>query len=122
MSAAAERNRETYQRFAAAWGARDLAAIADLITDDVVYSASVGPEPGETFQGKAAVLDGIKAMLALDNAAATEIEALNIVGDLAFPQWRYTLQDGSVVRGIDAIVFRDGRIARKDGYRKVWSE
>lgn len=117
-----DRNRQTYQRFAAAWGARDLAAIAELITDDVVYSASVGPEPGETFAGKPAVLDGIRAMLAHDDAVASEIEALNLSGDLAFPQWRYTLPDGSIVRGIDAIVFRDGRIARKDGYRKVRSD
>jgi ketosteroid isomerase-like protein len=116
-----ESNRETYLRFAAAWGARDLGAIAETVTEDVIYSASVGPEPGQTFQGKAAVLEGIRAMLAHDNATATEIEALNLFGDLAFPQWRYTLPDGSVVRGIDAIHFRDGRIARKDGYRKVWS-
>jgi hypothetical protein len=97
-------------------------AIAALITGDVIYSASVGPEPGKTSHGKAAVLDGIAAMLAHDDAAATEIEELNLFGDLAFPQWRYTLQDGSIVRGIDAITFRNGRIARKDGYRKVRSD
>jgi ketosteroid isomerase-like protein len=117
-----ERNRQTYLSFAAAWGSRDLQAIAELVTDDVIYSASVGPEPGKTFHGKAAVLDGIAAMLAHDDAAVTEIESLNLVGDLAFPQWRYTLQDGSIVRGIDAIAFRNGRITRKDGYRKVWSD
>jgi ketosteroid isomerase-like protein len=114
-----ERNRRTYMRFAAAWGARDVHAIADLVTDDIIYSASVGPEPGESYHGKAAVLEGIRAMMAHDDAVATEVVSLNIFGNLAFPQWRYTLPDGSVVKGIDAIVFRNGRIARKDGYRKV---
>lgn len=116
------RNRAIYERFARAWAARDIAGLMDCLTRDIVYSASIGPEPGATFCGKAAVEEGIRAMLAHDDATATELEAYHGEGDMAFPQWRYTLRDGSTVRGIDAITFRGGLIARKDAYRKVRSD
>ena len=40
----------------AAWGRGDLATIMKFVADDCVYCASVGPEPGETFVGREAVV------------------------------------------------------------------
>jgi len=36
------------QQFSAAWAAGDLHALMSYMTDDCVYHASVGPEPGST--------------------------------------------------------------------------
>lgn len=41
--------------FSAAWAAKDIDALMTFMTDDCVYAASVGPEPGKTFVGKEAV-------------------------------------------------------------------
>jgi ketosteroid isomerase-like protein len=64
--------RATLDAFARAWGARDLDAIMRHLTDDCVYGASLGPEPGTTFRGQAEVRAGIAAMLAHDDAAESQ--------------------------------------------------
>jgi hypothetical protein len=112
-------NRETYLQFSAAWEAKDLDVLMTLLTDDVIYSASIGPEPGTTYRGKAAVRAGIAAIIAHDAATKIEITELYADGDRLFPLWRYTLPDGSFAMGMDVISLRDGLICRKDGYRKL---
>lgn len=66
-----------------------------------------GPEPAEAFVGTAAVLDGICGMLAQVEAMTRGSEAPDPFGEPAFPQWRYTLRDGTIVRGVDPIAFQD---------------
>src|SRR5207302_4000436 len=48
-------NRQTWQRFSEAWAKRDIDGLMALVTDDIFYGASVGPEPGATFRGRDAV-------------------------------------------------------------------
>lgn len=36
-------------KFGEAWTGKNLDALMSLVTDDCIYAASVGPEPGETF-------------------------------------------------------------------------
>jgi ketosteroid isomerase-like protein len=38
--------RECLERFAGAWARRDVGGLLELMTEDAVYAASVGPEPG----------------------------------------------------------------------------
>lgn len=111
--------RHIYDLFAAAWSARDVGACLALMTDDVHYGASIGPEPGETFTGQDAVRAGIIAMLAHDNARASEVVSFNAIGTMAFVEWRYDLGGGRCELGIDRIDFRGGKIACKPAYRKV---
>jgi hypothetical protein len=42
---------DVLDRFAEAWGRADAARVVALMTDDGVYEASVGPEPGRAFRG-----------------------------------------------------------------------
>lgn len=112
-------NAETYRQFTAAWAARDVDALMALVTDDIIYGASVGPEPGTTFVGRNAVRAGFGQMLEHDDV--TEVEAIRVdhLEDRAYAQWRFALADGSEVRGIDVIEFRAGKISVKQGFRKT---
>lgn len=113
------RNKAVYDAFAAAWGAKDLERMNSLITDDAVYGASVGPEPGTTYRGRVEVMRGFANMLSLD-AGISRIEDVAHIGDRAYAEWSYMSPAGvTSVRGIDIIEFRDGRITRKEAFRKA---
>lgn len=112
-------NAETYRLFTAAWAARDVDALMTLVCDDIVYGASVGPEPGKTFVGRDAVRAGFTKMLAHDDATEVETVRVDHLEDRAYAQWRFALVDGTEVRGVDVIEFRDGKIAVKQGFRKT---
>ncbi|MFB4270464.1 nuclear transport factor 2 family protein [Nonomuraea sp. GTA35] len=45
--------RECLECFADAWARHDVGGLLELMTEDAVYAASVGPEPGRTFRGHA---------------------------------------------------------------------
>jgi ketosteroid isomerase-like protein len=113
-----ERNRAVYQAFSDAWAAGDLAAMMACVSDDMVYSASIGAEPGTTYRGREEVRAGIAAMIARDAATSMITTELHQAGDKLFPLWTYRLPGGGLARGIDVIGFRGGLICRKDAYRK----
>lgn len=111
---------ETLKRFQQAWADKDMRELAACMTDDVVYSASVGSDLGETWHGKADVLAGIEKMIAHDDADA-EIGKLHIAGDYIFNTWIYRAKDcgETIAKGCDIFRFENGLIASKDAYRKV---
>ncbi|NOT41931.1 MAG: nuclear transport factor 2 family protein [Alphaproteobacteria bacterium] len=111
------RNRETHARFAQAWAARDVKELLSCLTDDVVYSASVGPEPGATYRGKRDASDGFELIMAHDGSGTMKVTHTVFVADRAYAEWVHHGPLGEV-RGIDLLVFRDGLIAVKDAYRK----
>lgn len=112
------KNLEVYRAFSDAWEAGDLDKMMACVTDDIVYSASIGPEPGTTFRGREEVRAGIAAMIAHDAATSMSTHLLHEAGDMLFPLWTYRLPGGGLARGMDVIGFRGGKICRKDGYRK----
>ncbi|MBL1422593.1 MAG: nuclear transport factor 2 family protein [Alphaproteobacteria bacterium] len=118
----AERNGQTLTAFQSAWAAKDLNTLMNLVTDDIAFFGSVGPEPGQTWQGKVAVREGFARYLELDTGQAITDPAV-IVGDKGFAGWSWIVdsEDGPIqtVRGFDAFTFRDGKIATKDGFRKT---
>lgn len=71
------------RRFAAAWAERDVAGLLELMTDDAVYAASVGPEPGRTFRGRPELADGFQAMFDHDAGAVVEQGEPIVLGDVA---------------------------------------
>ncbi len=117
-------NQAALAAFAAAWREQDLDALVALLTDDVEYRASVGPEPGTTYRGRAAVRAGFAAMFAYDQAVAVRGSPATFVADRAYVEWEYdVIGPGSkpvAVRGIDVFGFVNGRIALKDAFRKTY--
>jgi 2-iminobutanoate/2-iminopropanoate deaminase len=116
-------NRQAWQRFSEAWAKRDIDGLMALVTDDIIYGASVGPEPGATFRGRDEVRRGFEHMLRHDQVLREHAGPVLIVGDHGFAEWTYDvrLADGSdgCERGIDVLEFANGRLARKDAFRKV---
>src|SRR4051812_5665636 len=107
----------------AAWGRADIETLMSYIADDCVYGASVGPEPGETFVGKAAVRAGFMKLLDHDSGSVSEPGDIHETGDFAVSTWGFRRKDATgreiVVRGCDLWTFRDGLVVRKDSYRKT---
>ncbi len=113
------------KQFGEAWDARDVAKLMSMMTDDWVYCASVGPEPGMTYVGKEAVRKGFSAMLAFDSKGVSRAGRVFIAGNLGVSEWSYMfrgLDTDFEIRGCDIFEFRRGRIARKDAFRKSFPE
>jgi len=117
-----EQNRKVLSAFQEAWRLKDLRSLVALVSEDIVFSGSVGLEPGKTWRGKPDVEKGFQFFLDLDEGAA-RVENPVFVGNLAFAEWRYVVDrpGGQLVaaRGIDKFGFRDGRICLKDAFRKT---
>jgi ketosteroid isomerase-like protein len=111
--------RDLLARFAAAWAVRDVTAVLDLMCEDGVYGASVGPEPGTTYRGRNEIERGLRAMFAHDDGAAIDQGEPLVAAGRAVTTWTYRFATGRVERGVDVWRFRDGRIAVKDAYRKA---
>ena len=109
----------------AAWGRSDLESLMKFIAEDCVYSASVGPEPGETFVGRDAVRTGFARLLAHDSDGTSEPGETRAVGDWVVSTWGFRKagpDDRSIlVRGCDIFSIRDGLIVRKESFRKTYS-
>lgn len=112
-------------QFSEAWDAYDLDALVALMSEDCRFRASVGPEPGVTFEGRDAVRRGFGMFLAQARAAATEptetvTEPPLISEEFAVTRWTTrTSHSAVVVSACDIFTFAGTRIACKDTYRKV---
>lgn len=112
--------RDLLRRFGDAWARRDVDALLALMTDDAVYAASVGPEPGRTFRGHAELAAGFREMFTHDAGALIEPGEPEVFGARAVSTWTYRFPDGRLcARGVDLWRFRDGKVAEKDAYRKT---
>jgi ketosteroid isomerase-like protein len=114
------------EAFSAAWSAKDLDALMDLMTDDCQFRASVGAEPGTTFTGRDEVRRGYGLFVgpeATGPAPESEETVALTNGDFAVTRWtlRFAQPDGGYheVRGCDVFEFEGDRIKLKDTYRKV---
>jgi len=111
------------ERFDVAWTAGDLDALMSLVTRDCVYSASVGPEPGTTYRGLDEVRRGFAEMLAYDQGRERRGGQAFVSGNKAVAEWSFTetAPDGPqrLIRGCDIFEFADGKVRKKDAFRKV---
>ena len=118
-----EQKRELVRAFMDAWERADAEAVVELMSEDCIYSASVGPEPGATYRGRAEVAPGVAAMLAFEAGGESRQGGVWFADDRAFAEWDYdeVTDDGcvKVVRGIDVIRMLDGRIVSIDAFRKA---
>lgn len=111
------------KRFIAAWQRHDIDALMSCVTDDFVYGASVGPEPGLTFTGRESARLGIPWMWAVDAGTESEITEMRVIGDSGVVRWTYRASrnstDPAMALGCDLVQFTGGLLSRKDAYRKV---
>lgn len=110
-------------RFSDAWTTADIDTLMDLVTDDCVYVASVGPEPGRTYRGRDEVRRGFLAMLSYDRGRQRHGGVALLQGNVAVAEWAFeeTTPDGHgrLIRGCDIFEFTGGKIRKKDAFRKV---
>jgi ketosteroid isomerase-like protein len=116
------------EQFTAAWEAHDLDALMALMTDDCRFRASVGPEPGSTFDGPDEVRHGFALFLGrarvLDPEPAETVTEPPLISDeFAVTRWttrvRHSIGPPFVVSACDIFTFAGAQIASKDTYRKV---
>ena len=107
-----------------AWNSHNLDQLMELFTDDCVFAASGGSDVhGESFEGREAVRDSFAAVFeSMPDAHWGQGRHYVIGPDYGVSQWTLTgtLADRSrvEVEGCDFLTVRDGKIARKDSYRK----
>ena len=117
------------ESFARAWTARDVDALMALMAQDCEFKASIGPEPGTTFTGRASVRQGYELFLGPGGSTTTttEEEEMLVSEDFAVTRWTSRTSGSGpngapgsvdvVVRACDIFEFTGDRISRKDTYR-----
>lgn len=109
--------------YTAAWSRHDLEAIMDMMTPDCIFETSGGPDPwGRRYEGSAAVREAIAEIFEmLADIRLTDARHF-VEGDRGVSEYTMlaTRPDGTRIdaRGCDLFEFRDGKIHRKDSYRK----
>ena len=107
-----------------AWNDHDLDRLMQLFADDCVFEASGGPDvQGQRFEGKPAVREAFAAVFEkMPDAHWGGGRHHLIDAEYCVSEWTLTgtLADGGrlEVNGCDFLTVRDGRITRKDSYRK----
>lgn len=119
----AEAHKELLERFADAFNRHDCAALLAMVTDDCAFETSNGPHPwGHRHVGREALAVAFPSIWELFPDARWDDAVHVATADRGFSEWTFrgTSKAGKRVemRGADLFTFRDGKISRKDTYRK----
>lgn len=114
---------EVLQAFADAWNRHDADSLMSFMTDDCVFEASAGPDVcGMRYVGRDAVRAGYADVWAIFPDANWGNPRHFVQGDRGVSEWTFTgtRTDGTrvEVNGCDVFMFRNGKIALKNSYRK----
>ena len=114
---------EFLQAFADAWNRHDVDDLMSFMTDDCVFESSAGDDAcGTRYQGSAAVRKGYARAWQDFPDAKWNHPCHFVNGDRGVSEWVFsgTRADGmrTEVAGCDIFLFRDGKIAVKNSYRK----
>ena len=109
--------------FAKAFNRHDRAALESMMTEEGVFETPMGPDHfGVRHTGRAAVGKAFEAVWTTYPDAIWDNARHTAAGDRGFSEWTFrgTDKNGNKVEvnGVDLFIFRDGKIARKDSFRK----
>lgn len=111
-------------RFGEHWSARDVDGCMDCFSDDAVYAAAIGPEPGMTYLGKPVIRAKLAEMFADTTISPLQCRRFFPHGEVGLMEWSIDkrMPDGATktIRGLDLYEFSDGLIILKDSYRKTF--
>jgi rhodanese-related sulfurtransferase len=114
------------REFGDAWAAGDLDTLMSFMTDDCVYYASVGPEPGTMYRGPVEVRRGFSEMLAYDRGRERHGGHTFIAGNVGFAEWSFVQREPAgctrIIRGCDIFEFAGEKIRNKNAFRKTFGE
>lgn len=111
--------KEILLKFIEAWGDQKIDKIASFFTNDCIYRASVGPEPGITYKGKASVMKGVKNMMNHDSGGKAYVENVKVYEDFGVYEWTYIFKDKSIILGCDLLEFEGDKIKMINAFRKT---
>jgi len=111
--------KEILLKFAEAWGDKKIDEIASFFTNDCIYKASVGPEPGRTYRGKESVMKGVENMINHDSGGKAYVENIKIYEDFGVWEWSYVFKDKSIIFGCDLFEFEGDKIKMINAFRKT---
>lgn len=109
------------QQFSDAWDRADINAVMSFFTDDCVFHPSVEETPGATFRGRVAVAEAFQRIFARDKAYQSRSGLHVVFGPYGYCEWSLVGHEGAErveIRGCDFFEFREGKIAKKDAFRK----
>lgn len=114
---------EMLQAFADAWNRHDIDALMSFMTDDCVFEASAGSAVcGARYVGSESVRAAFAEVWTTFPDAQWGNARHLVCAERGVSEWTFTGTgaDGTrvEVHGCDLFTFRDGRIFRKDSYRK----
>jgi steroid delta-isomerase-like uncharacterized protein len=113
-----DETRSLIERHDDAWNAQDIAALAALYAEDVVFQNHTAGE--HAVEGKDAVLEHIRGIFERWPDLRFTSRRLYLSDGFCTSEWtaRATTADGRRIEwdGVDVMPIRDGAIARKDVY------
>jgi ketosteroid isomerase-like protein len=107
--------RQAVDDFYRAWLGRDLAALANILDEDVRWSSPATLPGGGVRRGRRAVLEQAALVFARFPSVVVERMSVHVVGDWATVRGRYLTDEGRRVDFVDRIHVKDGRIAALRG-------
>lgn len=112
------------KHFGERWSALDLDGCMNCFSDDAVYAAAIGPEPGTSYAGKPAIWAKLAEIFADTTISPRVCGRVFPQGKIGLMEWSIDkrMPDGATktIRGIDLYEFCDGLITRKDSYCKTF--
>jgi ketosteroid isomerase-like protein len=99
----------------------DLAAVAAVIADDILFENTNPAPDGTRIEGKAAFLAWLGRWFAANPGATFETEDVFAAGDRCVVRWVYRkVRDGQPwhVRGVDVLTVTNGKLFAKRAYVK----
>ena len=111
------------ENFSAAWNAHDIDALMSFMTDDCIFETAAGSHVyGNRFTGHEQVRKAFESAW-IQFPDAQWLDASHFVfGDNGISEWRFCGTDlkGVTVEanGVDVFTFKDGKIFKKNVFRK----